>query len=332
MRRYARVVGKPLDGIFLDMIEWKPSCAETVLDGNAYRQGMLSLFNEIRTAIGSEYVQAELSGNAGAIHNHGNYTLLDRLDRVLSEDALGYIFSGGGDKPGNLTAFLDNTSSSKTALIIGLDGGNGSSFQCPSPDQWNQALELYYKYPSRILISADYGPYGHGNLNCFPTTYVQTVTYDLSVTKSGTGYGTVTPDSGTITWSGNTGTASYTSGTSVVLTATAASGSTFTSWIGCDSTSGSQCTITMSSNKSVKVVFTSGSSDNATAAAAINEIYNQYASWFGSTSGGIVTGTSGGFTYYAQWFTNGAALVAWTDGTMFTYYNGAWYQLGAIWR
>ncbi|WP_420265872.1 InlB B-repeat-containing protein [Candidatus Magnetominusculus dajiuhuensis] len=153
--------------------------------------------------------------------------------------------------------------------------------------------------------------------------------YTLSVTK--TGNGTITSSPQGISC-GSTCSSSYTSTTSVTLTATADSSSAFSSWTGCDNTSGYQCTITMSSNRSVKTIFTSGSSDNVTAAAAINEIYNQYTSWFGSTSGDLITGTSGGVTYYVQWFTNGAALVAWTDGYIYTYYNGQWFGLGLTWQ
>jgi len=54
----------------------------------------------------------------------------------------------------------------------------------------------------------------------------------LTVTKSGTGSGTVTADSGTINWTGNVGTGSYTSGAVVTLTATPDTGSTFTGWSG----------------------------------------------------------------------------------------------------
>ncbi|MBF0457673.1 MAG: DUF3443 domain-containing protein [Nitrospirae bacterium] len=78
-------------------------------------------------------------------------------------------------------------------------------------------------------------------------------------------------------------------------------------------------------------VFSSAATQ-ATAAEAITTIYNQYASWFGSASGSIQTAASGGATYYAQWFTNGAALVAWTDGNMYMYYNGLWYDLGMNWQ
>ncbi|WP_420265434.1 PQQ-binding-like beta-propeller repeat protein [Candidatus Magnetominusculus dajiuhuensis] len=158
-------------------------------------------------------------------------------------------------------------------------------------------------------------------------------TYTLSVSKSGTGTGTVTSSPSGISC-GSTCSAAYTSGTSVALSAAADNSSTFTSWSGCDNTSGSQCTVAMSSAKSVTATFTtSGSPDYNAASAQINAIYSQYASWFGTKSGGIVTGTSGSATYYyVQWFTNGAALVAWTDGTMFTYYNNIWYALGITWK
>jgi len=77
----------------------------------------------------------------------------------------------------------------------------------------------------------------------------------LSVSKSGTGSGTVKASLGTLSWSGNSGKASYKSGASVTLTATADSGSTFTSWTGCDSTSADKCTVSMSTAKSVTATF-----------------------------------------------------------------------------
>ncbi|MBF0568897.1 MAG: SBBP repeat-containing protein [Nitrospirae bacterium] len=251
-------------------------------------------------------------------------------------------------------------------------------------------------------------------------TASSSTTYALTVTKSGTGSGTVTPSSGAISWSGSTGTASYTAGQSVTLTAAAASGSAFSGWSGCDTSSGTSCTVAMSANKFVTATFTastttyaltaaktgtgtgtitsspsgiscgsnyiscswsyasgtsvtlmatpdnnsvfsgwsgcdtssgtsctvamssaktvtatftsSGASDSATARAAINAIYSEYASWFGTTSGSLYVGTSGSTSYYCQWFTNGAALVAWTDGTIYTYYNGTWYSLGVSWQ
>ncbi len=88
------------------------------------------------------------------------------------------------------------------------------------------------------------------------TVSTQSTTYALTVTK--TGSGTVTASTGTLTWSDNTGTTTYSSGTSVTLTATPTQDSKFGGWTGCDSTSGNQCTVTMSSNRGVSVSFTQG--------------------------------------------------------------------------
>ncbi|WP_420264388.1 DUF3443 domain-containing protein [Candidatus Magnetominusculus dajiuhuensis] len=76
---------------------------------------------------------------------------------------------------------------------------------------------------------------------------------------------------------------------------------------------------------------TAATATEATAVAAITTVYNQYASWFGSPSGGLQTGSSGSSTYYFQWYTNGAALVAWPDGYMYLY-DGQWYQIGVNWQ
>jgi uncharacterized repeat protein (TIGR03803 family) len=83
-------------------------------------------------------------------------------------------------------------------------------------------------------------------------TFTQ-ITYILTVTDSGSG--TVTSSDGNI----NCGSAcsfNYGSGTPVTLTATAASGWTFTSWSGCDSTSGNTCKVTMNSARTVTATFT----------------------------------------------------------------------------
>ncbi|KJU83305.1 C-type lectin domain protein [Candidatus Magnetobacterium bavaricum] len=91
-----------------------------------------------------------------------------------------------------------------------------------------------------------------------PTPIPTSGQYTLTVTKSGNGSGDVTASTGTLSWSGNTGTASYNSGTSVVLTAAPASGSSFTGWSGdCNGTMPT-CTLVMSANKNVTATFSSG--------------------------------------------------------------------------
>ncbi len=76
----------------------------------------------------------------------------------------------------------------------------------------------------------------------------------LTVTKSGTGDGTVTGSPAGIDC-GSTCSAAYTQGTSVKLTAKAVSGSTFSGWTGCDSSSGASCTVAMSASRSVIAIF-----------------------------------------------------------------------------
>src|SRR5205807_10293616 len=49
--------------------------------------------------------------------------------------------------------------------------------------------------------------------------------------------------------------ASYASGTTVTLSATPATGSTFGSWSGCDTVSGPSCTVTMKAARSVTATF-----------------------------------------------------------------------------
>ena len=79
-------------------------------------------------------------------------------------------------------------------------------------------------------------------------------TYSLAVTKSGTGSGTVTSGPAGINC-GSDCSESYTSGTSVTLTASAASGSTFTGWSGEGCSGAGTCTVSMTQNRNVTATF-----------------------------------------------------------------------------
>src|SRR5207302_325217 len=76
----------------------------------------------------------------------------------------------------------------------------------------------------------------------------------LTVNKAGTGSGSVTSSPPGIDC-GATCSATYTSGTTVTLTATPAFGNVFTGWSGCDTVLGTTCTVTMSSARSVTASF-----------------------------------------------------------------------------
>ncbi len=86
--------------------------------------------------------------------------------------------------------------------------------------------------------------------------FTMTPEYLLTVTKSAAAGGTVSPDSGTLGWSGAVGMAAYNSGTSVVLTAQAASGYVFSGWSGGVCSGTGTCTVSMSAARSVTATFT----------------------------------------------------------------------------
>jgi C1A family cysteine protease len=78
--------------------------------------------------------------------------------------------------------------------------------------------------------------------------------YTLTATKTGNGSGTLTASG--LSCAGSTCTGSYTYNTSVSITPTPDSRSTFSGWTGCDSTSGNTCIVTMTGNKSISAAFT----------------------------------------------------------------------------
>jgi YVTN family beta-propeller protein len=82
-----------------------------------------------------------------------------------------------------------------------------------------------------------------------------TALFTLQVSISPSGGGSVTSADGFINCPAISCSHGYTSGTGVILSATAASGYTLSSWSGCDSVVNSQCNLTMSANKTVTANF-----------------------------------------------------------------------------
>jgi hypothetical protein len=108
-----------------------------------------------------------------------------------------------------------------------------------------------------------------------PTTVTATfsaasvpVTLTLTVQRSGTGSGTVTSSPGGINC-GTTCTASFASGTSVTLSASAASGSTFAGWSGGGCSGTGTCTVTLTSATTVTALFDTPSTGPVTLTVAL---------------------------------------------------------------
>lgn len=78
--------------------------------------------------------------------------------------------------------------------------------------------------------------------------------FNLTVSKSGTGTGTVTSSPSGINC-GSDCTESFVSGTTVVLTATSNGDSSFIKWIGCDAVSKNTCTVYITGDRTVTAEF-----------------------------------------------------------------------------
>jgi hypothetical protein len=117
----------------------------------------------------------------------------------------------------------------------------GESYVSHDGNSWNDITGIYTN--TNVCLKA------------FTVTQGGTTQYSLIVNKTGTGSGIVTSDIPGINC-GDDCNEIYLSGTPITLTATPDSGSTFNSWNGCDSSSGTTCHITMTSDRDIIATFT----------------------------------------------------------------------------
>ena len=127
--------------------------------------------------------------------------------------------------------------------LIATVGSNTTSFS-----NTDLTANTTYKYRVRA-----YNADGDSVYSNTATAVTPAIQRTLTVGKSGTGAGSVF---GTGISCGSDCTETYTDGTSVTLTATANTGSVFTSWTGCNVANGSTCTVFMTGNKNVTATFT----------------------------------------------------------------------------
>lgn len=127
-------------------------------------------------------------------------------------------------------------------LKVNQSGINGTSYTIPSGKLSNNMVYYWHVNATNAAGTSDWSTVWK-----FTTAKK---TYVLTVKKAGTGSGTVTASPGDLSWTGNTGTATYTAGTKVTLTATATpnTGSTFTGWSAYCSGSGN-CSVVISGSK-----------------------------------------------------------------------------------
>ncbi|MDH3444767.1 MAG: fibronectin type III domain-containing protein, partial [Deltaproteobacteria bacterium] len=109
-------------------------------------------------------------------------------------------------------------------------------------------------YCYRVNAYDSAGTSAYTNVPCATTPSAPPTSYLLSITKAGTGSGTVTSSPSGINC-GTTCSGTYNSGASVALTAVPASGSTFAGWSGGGCTGTGSCTVTMSGATTVTATF-----------------------------------------------------------------------------
>ncbi|MBK1641535.1 hypothetical protein CKO12_06515 [Chromatium okenii] len=154
----------------------------------------------------------------------------------------GLVKSGDGKINCGSNCSSDFESGSSIILTATPDTSSGSTFSGWSGACTNKTGDCTVTMSAAQTVTA--------NFNLLPS-------YKLSITKSGNG--TVTSSPAGI----NCGTAcskQFTSGTAVTLTAKADTGGTFSKWTGCTpiATNPLQCTVTLTSNKTVTVALNNG--------------------------------------------------------------------------
>ncbi|MBF0517261.1 MAG: hypothetical protein HQK97_09125, partial [Nitrospirae bacterium] len=74
------------------------------------------------------------------------------------------------------------------------------------------------------------------------------------------------------------------------------------------------------------------STDINNATTAIKAFYKQYMAYFGTASGVVTKYTDGSGTWYYQWYTKGAAIIAYSDGNLYWIDGRSWHATGQSWQ
>ncbi len=140
-----------------------------------------------------------------------------------------------------------------TILLMAAERSNSAAF--PFLDSVRELIGRDTVPPNAPGPQATWDAFVVDTFTDLGTANAPFVTYQLSVTKSGTGGGTVTADVGAINC-GATCTATYDEGQMVAITATPDSTSHFAGWTGACAGTLPTCIVTMSQNLSVNANFT----------------------------------------------------------------------------
>ena len=177
-------------------------------------------------------------------------------DIVVKNGTVYVIFSeySSGFNNVYLIAKADGAWITPTQLTFESSKLTGDTFFAKPFGYRQEPADLYFEY-SVMDGTGSGGTYSNSHIKIMSIGgATQPTTNTLTLTKSGTGTGGINPNTGTITWAGNNGSANYTSGTVVTLTAPPDTGNTFSGWSGACTGTGT-CQVTMDAAKSVTATF-----------------------------------------------------------------------------
>jgi hypothetical protein len=207
------------------------------------------------TTLGDYYVEVRGSNTSVT----GNYSFSIETPIDTTPDAFTFIAQTNASPNTVTTSNAINVSGITAAAPISITGGtfsiNGGVYTNVAKTVSNGDTVTV-----RLTSSANYSTTTSATLTIggvFGPFSVTTLAIPiLTVTKSGSGNGSVTPDSGSLTWVGFTGSGVYSYNTQVKLMASPDSNSTFGAWSGDCVPTGSNCTASMTANRNVTATFT----------------------------------------------------------------------------
>ena len=214
------------------------------------------------------YVRAVGINVSPCVNDAVGFEFFPPLGANLAISATNPVYCIVGKLDGSITPYNvpnnANGSCSQTPSI-GRYGGYYFGFSALPPG-WYLQIQVPVVFTQQLFGLA--GPTSHRLTVAALSTYGDVFPYQpvtvyaavaqsqtLTVSKTGTGTGTVTSSPASINC-GATCSASFTSGSSVTLTASPAAGSNFSGWSGGVCTGTGTCTVTMSSAQSVNAQFT----------------------------------------------------------------------------
>ena len=181
-------------------------------------------------------IQIAIGGSIGS--GHSCALMPNRSGQCWGDNAYGQLGNG-------------TTTDALTPVLVSGTGGLTWTSSNPGVATINAAGLATAVAPGTTTITANDGS-GSASTTLTVTGSTQRVT--LSTILQGSGSGSVSSNPAGISC-GTDCTEEYDSGTTVTLTASAGSGSTFANWTGCNSASGTVCTVTMNAARTVTAHF-----------------------------------------------------------------------------